>query len=210
MKLGVALLCGLLLLSGCARRGFLAGGQKIRVQLQAGGKVFLNPDQGDVLTWVGPRNQALVASFPHGTPCKEGSQTPTCTINVASGYYYYTCPGCTDPGIAVGSSNPISVLDFKPRQTAAQAVSSFIYCENDTTVAAERVTASVGDTIQWFGSGPITNWTVTVAPNTCGEGTTLSAASPVCTVISGAASNTYQVQTSMCRVPNGSSYITIR
>ena len=207
MRFIVLWVCGLMLLSGCAKR-------VSRLQVQAVGKVFLNPSQGDKLTWVDSHHEPLPVTFLYGSPCREGDVTSTCTVNVSAGFYKYKCDGCIDPGVGVGSSSGALVLrDYKPHGHGVNSASTpdpFIYCDHGKA-AAESVEASVGDRIQWFGAGTITTWTVTVAANTCDEGTTFTQNSPICTIKSGAITHPYQVQVPACTSdPTGQSTLTIR
>jgi hypothetical protein len=206
MRVSIVLVCSLALLAGCHTETTL--------QVQAGGKVFLNPNKGDKLTWVDSHHHGLPVTFPYGSPCAEGDNTTTCTINVPSGYFKYKCAGCIDPGIGVGSTSGTALTqDYKPHGTGVNSASTpdpFIYCENGKA-AAEKVEASVGDKIQWFGAGEVTAWTVTPAASTCEEAGPINQSSPVCTIKAGATSNPYQVNAPFCRTdPNGTSSITIR
>src|SRR5712692_9379167 len=75
---------------------------RIYAKLGKGDKVILHLQQHDFLQWEG----SLRARFQGVAPCVEGSANlKQCTVSIPGsyGHYRYTCTGCKDPEVEVGS-----------------------------------------------------------------------------------------------------------
>jgi hypothetical protein len=133
-------------------------------------KPVLNPKNKDVIKWVNG-GVPLIVTFPIGSPCREGAETSTCTIDVDSGgaILPYECKtvACTDPEIVVDSSNGNIFRGQKARLASAGVeFDEYIYCTAGTTtgiyktdVSMTQATARAGASILWKAAGkpPIAN-----------------------------------------------------
>ena len=77
---------------------------------------------------------------------------------------------------------------------------AFIYCDAGTAkVKPPSITASVNDSIEWFGHAPVSTWQVTLAPNSCSQTPPFNQDSSVCTIVAGAPSQpAYAVHADGC------------
>ena len=184
------------------------------MQVQGGGKVFLHPQQGDVVQWKDSSGKAFPVTFPPiGTsPCQESANpTSTCTLKLG-GVYPYDCAGCADPVIIVGSDGgPLQKAVVLPKGNVLDSQSGVIYCDAASKAAKVykdplQVAASTGGAnskIQWFpyGNSGITAFTVTLQPGTCQEAT-IDQSQNICTLLAGAPkSQTYNVTADVCSSP---------
>jgi plastocyanin len=195
-------------LAGCGKS------QHMTMEVEAGGKVFVKPKIGDVVNWVGTDGKPSVVSFtiPGLSPCQESGNVSTCTV-VKAGVFPYSCTGCTDPAVVVGSdSGPFMGTKYSPRNVAVRSDAAYLYCDASShapKASPDPLPASVSDTIQWFPTDPkMANWTVTLQAGTCKEGT-INQSQPVCTVQAGAASQTYSITADTC-TGTGSAGLTIQ
>jgi hypothetical protein len=198
-------------LVGCSKQG------AVTIQFLAGGKPVLQAQKGDVVKWVGPDGNPLVVNFPVSSPCQEGSMTSTCTPRLP-GLFPYDCTGCSDPGLVVGTTTfeVPSGLKMAPN-TIASAQLGYISCDKATKVAkvytdplpAPPSTPGGDSTVQWkkVGDSGITKFTIGLQPGTCKEGT-IDQSQEVCTLVAGAASQTYTITADACSP--GTARLTIR
>ena len=93
------------LVAAGATLGGCGNSRPIVMQVEAGGKIFVRPQKGDVVQWIDANAQAFAVNFPIPglSPCKEkGTSLSTCTVDKV-GVFPYTCVGCADPAVIVGS-----------------------------------------------------------------------------------------------------------
>jgi hypothetical protein len=214
--LGWVTTISLTFLAGCG------GGNKSRpvtLMFLAGGKPVLNPLKDEVVKWVGPDGKTPVTvNFPIASPCKEGSSTSTCTMQL-QGFFPYDCKHCSDPGVAVGSDFLEKLGQTTLASTAvADAQVGYVFCDMGTKAAkvyqdplSASASASGGDsTVQWLplGGSGIMKYTIGLQSGTCKE-STVDQSQDVCTLVAGASSQTYSVTADACSA-GGTASLTIR
>jgi hypothetical protein len=170
-------------------------------------------NKGDVVSWTGTDGSDMKVQFEVFSPCSEpesqnGGWVHTCHVNVASGNFLYDCEnsGCSDPELPVGGGYGTFGGGHRPSAVTAKGFSSYVgvYCDPKTSVASvQPQTAKAGQVFQWAGIGtpPPTGWWVTVAANTCQEGTEFGTRNGnlACTVLAGATTqNNYPVHVEPC------------
>jgi len=155
--------------------GYMSKSNRMMMEVEPLGKVAPHPRSGDVLVWP----KSAPASFvPVGGLCDEGKDNiTTCTIRKGldtgqARIFRYTCPGCTDPDVPVGSD--IGVLKHPPLAqlpAAAAAMPILVYCDANTAKAyPAEAPVTKGQDIAWApdGSlGPDTAWRVYNLINAC-------------------------------------------
>lgn len=211
--LGVGLIS--LFLSGCKNEVYVTLSGKT-------GKVILNPHMNDVIHFQKP-NTNLAATFLLLSPCKEGAPltlnspgmpVTSCTINVSTqtfSRFLYSCPGCQDPEVVVGSDNEKTFLNgaaFRADQTVGMLCTGA-----PASIAVLPATALEGRVILWEALGDsssstyLSDWSITFTGNNPCTGGSISNGSPTCTVMTGAAGATpptsyaYTISSSHCANP---------
>ena len=188
----------------------------IVMQVQAGGKIFARPRKGDVVQWIDANAQAFAVNFPIPglSPCKEkGTSLSTCTVDKV-GVFPYTCVGCADPAVVVGSDvEPQTGTARKPGGSVINAEAGYLYCDANSHAPKaypDPLPAAGGDTIQWFAAGSnIVSWNLALQAGTCSE-TTINQDQPVCTVKADAPkTQTYSITANAC-TGTGSAGLTIK
>jgi hypothetical protein len=150
-----------------------------RMSVTYDNKVAIHPKDGDTVRWKD------MVTFGHYSPCKghendTGYKTYNCEVTVkegtAYGHYRYSCGGCTDPEIVVGSDDSLYFDKIKPKPANVHYV--YISCGAGNTIKPDPTELSVtmNETIQWDPDGGLgqypKTWTVTWdgTPPTCTEG----------------------------------------
>lgn len=209
---------GVAALAGCSSPQPLVVTHPIDMEVEAGGKVFLHPLKGDIVHWTDQNGADLPVTFtiPNLTPCTEsGSSLSKCTVKDKTGLFPYTCSGCADPAVVVGSNTgPLTAMDAKDRPAVVNADAGYLYCDpNSSTapaVSPQNLQAGPSDTIQWFATTPsLKPWTVTLTTGTCKE-LTIDDAHPLCTLQPGAKSQNYSITATTCSGTNTTPQLTIK
>ena len=186
-------------------------------------KVVLNPDKGTVLTWTNREGRPLPVTFGFGSPCSEsGSSLSTCTINVDKARVPYTCQGCADPEIVVGTD--ISGSSTGPTPAAfVQPPAGIVYMGcNSNAVAIYMVDTPVPQAVIPAGAkvlfvpGGITpigpDWKVDgFSAPICTNGASFGAGNGTCTLATTltAGSTNYNVSSAACNNTSTAGKITI-
>lgn len=190
------------LLALCLSVGVGCKTAQIKMGVDAGGKVLLVAQPGDVIRWIDTSGSGVPVTFLHGnTPCQPNGSPDTCTIGVDSGFYTYKCPNCVDPVIGVGSS--VLLAPSTALLTAgAPAIYTDIFCDAKATKADPNpIPANKGDSIRWYGEGLVKNWTVSMDQGICTNGTSFDQGNPVCTLspsLTSGQSYGYKLSASAC------------
>jgi plastocyanin len=188
----------------------------IVMQVQTGGKIFVRPHKGDVVQWIDANKQAFAVNFfiPGVSPCKEmGASLSTCTVDKA-GVFPYSCVGCADPAVIVGSDvGPLNGTARRPQGSVINADGGYLYCDASShapKASPDPLPAAGGDTIQWFAAGSnIVSWNLVLQAGTCIE-TTINQDQPLCNVKADAPkTQTYSITADAC-TGTGSAVLTIR
>jgi len=134
------------------------------------GKVYLDPQAGDIITWKNESGTAVKVSFPLASPCNEASPTATCTVKtpVPTGVFDYICKDsgggvtCTDPGIdpdpGGGGLGPLTAPgpSVSGLTTSTQVVGLQVGCDSGGNVTVVDANSASPPTIK---GGAIIQWT---------------------------------------------------
>lgn len=145
--------------------GFYAPNQ-ITLKILRTGKVYLEPQQNDVITWKRESGGPVQISFPFGSPCSPSSPSGTCTVT-NKGIFDYTCKDsggnviCTDPGIdpdppCCGPSTPPPATTSPSLTTNSEVAPLQIGCDSSGNVSVLDSNSNPSPTIN---DGAIIQWT---------------------------------------------------
>ncbi|MGB7760044.1 MAG: hypothetical protein WBL61_09455 [Bryobacteraceae bacterium] len=188
------------------------------MEVEAGGKVFLHLEKGDTVQWKGAGSAQLVVKFPIGSPC-QGTSGPgggwnTCTVQT-DGVFPYTCDGCADPAVVVGSGGgPLTGAAQTLAGNPINAQAGYLFCDSGVPKAyPDPLVTADGETIQWFpaAGANLGAWQLTLQSGTCTE-TAVNQGQPVCTVQKNvpAGKQSYSITAPTCSPTPGTAWLTIQ
>lgn len=172
-------------------------------------KVALHVAQGTVINF----EDASGVTFPFGNPCTESNPSNQCTVNAAKARVPFSCTGCADPEIVVGSY-PLELRSHAMQASVTTAPTGIVYMAcNSGQVAIGSVpsplnisvaTAAAGAIVSWVPGGLNevgSDWTASNFSTTiCGNNPTFKSGANTCTVDPHATqgSTTYSVTSASC------------
>lgn len=191
--------------------GFLIASRRpaqIQMAFTDVGDLFLHPKKGDKITWTN-QGQPLAVKFKSPNPCTNANDPAagTCTIQATSGFYFYDCQGCPDPGIGVGSDVILGQSTARSGilpQPYATPPSPKVSCDSSGKATADPISGKSGDSFQFLPNGDLT-FSITFAANTCTQGDSPSNGASDCTLKAGATSQpAYPIHVNGCTDGTGS------
>ena len=200
-----------------------------QMEMRAGGKVYLTAYQGDVVKW------KPAADFPNHSPCKGHVGSPqkgvsSCTIDAPNNgaLYTYTCAGCSDPAIKVGTNVVLQGDSGTATNLTTASQPAPINCDNNKKAIADPVSApasndGLSSNVSWYVDGesdttPFTVSTFTLkgsASSPCAEDTQMpkipiNETHPYCTLNKGSAGvYQYQLTAKTCTGGVGTATLTV-
>ncbi len=194
-------------------------GKTIVLKVRPSGKVHLNAAVGDTVMWMSGKSAQKV-TFKGKAPCDEvagtsNKTTETCTVN-QNGIFSYTCDGCGDPALVVGSDMYPFEFTRAAKGMIVESAEVSIFCAesgNGTEVDLAKITIAPTDKetesrILWNieGGYGIKTFSFRLADGTCDTtvtpGNVIDENHKLCVLLKDAPKNqTYTVKADACSSP---------
>jgi len=145
------------------------------------GDAFVAMNKDDSVIFKSRGNSDQNVTFKDGvSPCEDGNTTRSaCKVSVKRGLYAFDCPGCPDPGIAVGSSSSIY------KTTAAIITGPYaapknpkIFCKSQVP-SVQAIQVRDGETFEFYPVGDF-DFSIDMGPY-CTQTSPLNNMNPTCT-----------------------------